>query len=123
MSIHPISRRARLRWGAFVAGVSAAAGFALAASPALAAYRAEVSAGTLEITGNGASDKLALQVDPANMSILQLDVGEDGTVDFAFDRSTFSKVDVQAGDGNDEVRVANGVGDVMIDGGPPATTR
>jgi Ca2+-binding RTX toxin-like protein len=118
MWIHPISGRARLRWGTLVAGVSAAAGFGLAATPALAAYRAQVSAGTLEITGNGASDKLALQLDPTNPSVLQLDVGEDGTVDFAFDRSTFSAIDVQAGGGNDEVRVANGVGDVTIDGGP-----
>ena len=118
MWIHPISRWARLRLGTLVAGALAAVGLGVAASPALADYRAQVSAGTLEITGNGASDKLALELDPTNAGILQLDVGEDGTVDFAFDRSTFSAIDVQAGGGNDEVRVANGVGDVTIDGGP-----
>jgi len=117
MWIHPLSRGARLRRGT-LAAVAAAAGLGLAATPAVAAYRAQVSAGTLEITGNGASDKLALQLDPANPGMLQLDVGEDGTVDFAFDRATFSAIDVQAGGGNDEVRVANGLGDVTIDGGP-----
>jgi Ca2+-binding RTX toxin-like protein len=108
----------RVRLGALALGASVAASWGFAATPALAAYRAQVSAGTLEITGNAVSDKLALQLDPANPGLLRLDVGEDGTVDFAFDRSTFSAIDVQAGAGNDEVQVANGVGDVTIDGGP-----
>jgi Ca2+-binding RTX toxin-like protein len=111
-------RRARWRMTATAIGVSIAAVLGVAASPALGAYRAQISAGTLRITGDGASDKLALQLDPANPGVLQLDVGEDGTVDFTFDRSTFSAIDVQAGGGNDEVRVGNGVGDVTIDGGP-----
>jgi Ca2+-binding RTX toxin-like protein len=111
-------RRARWRTMAIAIGVSIAAVLSVAAGPALGAYRAQISAGTLRITGDGASDKLGLQLDPVNPGVLQLDVGEDGTVDFTFDRSTFSAIDVQAGGGNDEVRVGNGVGDVTIDGGP-----
>lgn len=110
-------RQARSRLRTLVVGASVAAGFGLAASPALAAYRAQVSGGKLEVTGDGATDKLAIGLDPANPGTLQLDVGEDGTVDFAFDRTTFGAIDVQAGAGNDEVRVANGVGDVTVDGG------
>jgi RTX calcium-binding nonapeptide repeat (4 copies) len=115
-------RGARSRWRALVLAASVAGAFGVVASPALAAYQAQVSGGTLEINGNGASDKLGLALDPANPGILQLDVGEDGTVDFAFDRSTFGAIDVKAGAGNDEVRVANGVGDVTIDGGAGSDT-
>jgi Ca2+-binding RTX toxin-like protein len=53
---------------------------------------------------------------------LQLDAGEDGTVDFSFDRSTFTAIDVQAGGGDDEVRVDDSFGSfadeaLTIDGG------
>src|ERR1700761_5959560 len=118
MRIRSLGNGARSRLGIVVVGASVAAGFGATAGPALAAYQAQVSGGTLEITGNGASDKLALQLDPTNPGILQLDVGEDGTVDFAFDRTTFNAIHVAAGGGDDDVRVANGVGDVTIDGGP-----
>src|ERR1700742_4072905 len=95
------------RVGVIVAGASVAATFAVAASPALAAYHAQVSNGTLEVTGNGASDKLLLELDPADPSHLAVDVGDDGTFDFKFARSTFSAIDVQAGGGSDEVQVLN----------------
>ena len=41
-----------------------------------------------------ASDKLALRLSPGDPGTLQLDAGEDGTVDFSFDRSTFTSIDV-----------------------------
>ena len=107
-----------------------AAGFGIAAHPAAAAYAARVQAGTLTITGDNASDKLALIADPATLT---LDVGEDGTADFTFDRSTFTAVDVQAGGGDDEVRIIGsligdgvsingGAGDDTLLGGPEADT-
>ncbi|HEY7396653.1 MAG TPA: hypothetical protein VH538_00005, partial [Gaiellaceae bacterium] len=91
----------------------------LAASPAYAAYKARVDAGTVKITGDGASDKLALALTP---DTLVLDVGEDGSTDFSFDRNTFTAVDVQAGGGDDEVRVLNSsaplaAGAITINGG------
>src|SRR6476469_4422149 len=70
-----------------------------------AAYSAHVRAGTLEIGGNAASDKLSLRLAPGAPNILQLDVGEDGTADFSFDRSTFTAIAVDAGRGDDEVRI------------------
>ena len=86
-------------------GVFLAATLAFGAHPALAAYTARVQAGTLKITGNAASDKVALRLEPGSPTTLQVDVGEDGTADFSFDRSTFTAIDVEAGAGDDEVRI------------------
>ena len=74
-------------------------------TPALAAFTAHVQAGTLKVTGDGASDKLALRLDGGSPSILQVDVGDDGTADFSFDRTTFTAIDVEAGGGDDRLRV------------------
>src|SRR3954454_5037299 len=79
------------------------------ASQAAASYTASVQGTTLEVKGDKASDKLALV--PASATTLALDVGADGTIDFEFDRSTFDKVHVNAGDGDDEVTVAHRVAD------------
>jgi hypothetical protein len=88
-----------------------------------------VHAGTLQLIGDSASDKLSLSVSPVDPNLLLVDVGEDGTTDFTFDRSTFSAIDVEAGGGNDEVRIDpdsdlsnvtinGGAGDDTIIGGP-----
>jgi hypothetical protein len=77
----------RLQGGA-VFGASVAALLGFSAAPALASYTAGVQGGTLQINGDGASDKLALRLSPTDPNTLQVDVGEDGTVDFSFDRST-----------------------------------
>jgi Ca2+-binding RTX toxin-like protein len=81
----------------------------LTAAQASASYTASVQGTTLEVKGDKASDKLAIVPDSA--TTLALDVGADGTIDFQFDRSTFDKVHVSAGDGDDEVTVANGLAD------------
>src|SRR4029079_1286057 len=98
------------------AGSILAATLTFAANPANAAITAQVKNGTLQIRGDGASDKLALA---PTATTLIVDVGEDNTADFTFDRSTFTNVSVQAGDGDDEVRVLNAVTpfDMTIDGG------
>ena len=102
-----------------VSGACLTAMLGFAAGPAAAAYKAQVQAGTLQIVGDGASDKLELLTAPDNPNILELDVGEDGTIDFSFDRSTFSAINLQAGGGNDEVRIGPGaqLDNVTIDGG------
>ncbi|HUA05033.1 MAG TPA: calcium-binding protein [Solirubrobacteraceae bacterium] len=119
MWIQLYHRRRSALMASAVSGVCLTAMLAFAAGPAAAAYKAQVQSGTLQIVGDGASDKLELETAPDNPNVLDLDVGEDGTIDFAFDRSTFSAIDVQAGGGNDEVRVGPGppIGDVTIDGG------
>jgi hypothetical protein len=109
-----IGRRA-LTMGAATGSILAAT-LTFAATQADAAYTAQVKAGTLQIRGDGASDRLVLTPTPTTLLV---DVGEDGTADFTFDRSTFTAVNVQAGDGDDEVRVDNAVTplELTIDGG------
>ena len=47
----------------------------------------------------------------ADANQLQVDVGDDGTADFTFDRGTFEAIDVRAGNGADTVRIdqVNGI--------------
>jgi Ca2+-binding RTX toxin-like protein len=118
-----------LRRALALAGAGAAASLVFTGQ-ASASYTAQVRAGTLQITGNSASDKLLLA--PTATSLV-LDVGADGTADFTFDRATFTGVIVDAGGGDDEVRVLNsatppaididgGGGDDTIIGGSGAET-
>ena len=112
-------RRTRGLVAGVIAGASSLALFGVTASPAFATYTAQVQGGVLAIVGNADSDKLALTADPGNNRVL-LDVGEDGTVDFSFDGSTFSSIDVEAGGGNDTVDVSNGIagfGHLTVNGG------
>jgi Ca2+-binding RTX toxin-like protein len=113
-------RRALLLSAATAAAVAALLG--PGAGSALASVTASVQNGTLTVAGDGASDKVALRLDPASESTLQVDVGDDGTADFSFDRSTFTAIAVNAGAGDDQVRIdqINGVFTdeaVTIDGG------
>ena len=59
----------------------------------------------MTLKGNAASDKLVLRLAPGAPGTLQADVGADGTADFSFDRSTFTAIDVEAGAGDDDVRI------------------
>src|SRR5215468_7324545 len=100
------ARRARRRALKLVVVVAAGLAALLSlAAPAFASFKAHVQAGTLQIVGDAASDKLALRLAPGNTGVLEVDVGEDGTTDFSFDRSTFTAIDVQGGGGNDQLRV------------------
>jgi Ca2+-binding RTX toxin-like protein len=99
-----------------LAGLFLAALLTFAAHPANAAVTARVQAGTLKIVGDDAGDKLLLAL--ASPTAVAVDVGEDGTADFTFDRSTFSAINIQAGGGDDEVRILNGLTEpVTINGG------
>jgi len=100
----------------------AAAAIALVPDPAAAAYSAKVSGGTLLVTGDSASDKLALRLQPGSPTTLVVDVDQNGTADFSFDRTTFTAIDVRAGAGADDVRVDQSGGAftdeaITIDGG------
>ena len=102
--------------------IASAALVGLAADQAAASYTAQVQAGTLKLTGNAASDKLVLRLQPGVPNMLEADVGADGTADLSFDRTTFTAIDVAAGGGADEVRIDPNTGlfsdeAVTIDGG------
>ena len=94
-----------------VVGAILLAGLGFAADRAQAAYSAQVVNGTLTITGNGASDQLALRLQAGVPTTLQVDVGDNGSADFSFDRATFDRIVVNAGGGDDLVRIdqVNGV--------------
>ncbi len=122
MLLHTGPARRRALQICAVGGATLGAMFAFGADSALAAYIPHVQGGTLQITGNGASDKLALRLAPGPPNILQVDVGEDGTPDFSFDRTAFTAINVQGGGGNDDIRVDQSQGAfadeaVTIDGG------
>jgi hypothetical protein len=69
-----------------LAGVLLAAILFFGADKASAAFTARVQAGTLKVTGDEADDKLALRLRPGSPATLEVDVGEDGSADFSFDR-------------------------------------
>ena len=99
----------------------------LAADSARASYTARVESDTLTIVGNGDSDQLVLRLQAGAPTILEVDVGADGTADFSFDRSTFTAVNVQARAGDDEIRIDQSNGAftdelVTINGGADADT-
>lgn len=122
---------ARLGLAAGAAATATAISLA-AASPAIAAESASVANDTLTITGTNGSDQIALRLAPGNPTILQVVV--DGTVDGSFDRTTFSKIVVLLGNGDDrfdidqtngafpdeQVTVNGGNGDDILNGGDGA---
>ena len=75
------------------------------------AVEASVDAGTLRITGSPSADRIALRLSAADSNQLQVDVGDNGTADFTFNRGTFAAIDVRAGNGADTVRIdqVNGI--------------
>jgi Ca2+-binding RTX toxin-like protein len=91
-----------------------------AASPG---YRAQVKRGTLVITGSNADSRLALRL-AATPGFLEVDVGDDGSADFTFDRSHFTAISIDAGGGDDFIRMDESRGAftheevIVIAGGP-----
>lgn len=97
---HLRSIRRALLVGALIAG---AAG--IAAGQANAAGPVQVSGDTLTVSGNNASNRIALRLQAGVPTTLQVDLGNDGSTDVSVDRATFSRIDVNAGGGNDAVTI------------------
>jgi hypothetical protein len=72
---------------------------------------AEVTDGTLFVVGSQKADQITLRLDPRNADVLNVDFDDNGTIDFSFFRSTFDTILVEAGNGDDTVRIdqSNGV--------------
>jgi hypothetical protein len=91
---------------------------AVAAAPSSAATGAQFDGDTLQIFGDGGEQTLAIVNQPTSYV---LDIGNNGTADFTFDRNTFSKIEVDAKGGNDRVDLVNGGGafdkPITVDGG------
>src|SRR4051794_39110521 len=106
----------------------------IAAQPAYSSVGARVQNGTLTVTGDAADNAIALRLSAPQT--LAVDVGDDGTNDFLFDRSTFSAIDVAGAAGDDTLRVDQngglftdeavtlngGAGDDTLSGGDGADT-
>src|SRR6266498_1910093 len=67
--------------------------------------------GVLTIKGSNQSDEIALRLQTGDPNTLQVDVGDDGSADFSFERNRVAKISVDARAGDDQVRVdeSNGV--------------
>jgi hypothetical protein len=71
---------------------------------------ANVSGDALRITGTHQDDRITLRLNARDTSVIEIDVGDDGSADFSFDRSGFTRISVKSQNGDDLVRVdeANG---------------
>jgi Ca2+-binding RTX toxin-like protein len=67
--------------------------------------------GLLTVEGTNGNDVIALRLQAGNPGILQVDVGDDGSADFSFARADVTRIAVDAGNGDDFVRIdeSNGV--------------
>ena len=61
--------------------------------------------GLLTIEGTDASDTIALRLQAGRPDVLQVDVGDDGTAEFSFDLADIARIAVDAGAGDDLVRI------------------
>ena len=86
-------------------GVLAVGLAAVSAACAPLTVQATVADGTLTVTGTANRDVIALRLKAGAPNTVQVDVGDDGTAEFELDRSTFSQIQVLAGDGNDSIRI------------------
>src|SRR5437764_2268709 len=80
--------------------------------------------GVLTIEGTEASDRIALRLQAGEAGVLQVDVGDDGSADFSFQRADIRSIAVDALGGDDNVRIDDSNGSftdsipTTIDGGP-----
>jgi Ca2+-binding RTX toxin-like protein len=116
-----------------VAGIAAAPGNAAPARNATRASHAhkadkfkrpKLRHGVLTIAGTEASDTIALRLQAGDAGVLQVDVGDDGSADFSFQRADITSIAVDALGGDDNVRIDDSNGSftdsipTTIDGGP-----
>ena len=90
-----------------VAAAVLTAAFGLAAQ-AQAAVHASVANGRLTVTGSGAGERIGLRASAGGR--LVVDVKDNGSADFSFLRSSFSRIVVNGGGGNDRLRINEAAG-------------
>ncbi|MGZ4315140.1 MAG: calcium-binding protein [Gaiellaceae bacterium] len=67
--------------------------------------RPKLKQGVLTIKGTKASDKIVLRLQAGDPGILQVDVGDDNSPDFSFERNKIAKIVVKGRSGDDLVRI------------------
>jgi hypothetical protein len=118
-------RPRRLAASAMVAVAAVAAGIVAGQGSAAPAGFAppRLEYGVLKIKGTEASDKIALRLQAGEAGVLQVDVGDDGSADFSFQRNEIASIAVHGRPGDDLVRIDEGNGvftdsiPTTIDGG------
>ena len=108
MNITSIAIRRHARRLLAVGGTGiAVAAFTMTTGTASAAGSgsASVADDTLTVGAGQGADRLALRLQAGAPGILQVDFGDDGSAEHGFDRSTFSRIEVSMGSGNDQFRI------------------
>ena len=67
--------------------------------------------GVLKVEGTNASDRIAVGLQAGQLGVIQVDVGDDGSADFSFERRAIATIVVDAGNGDDSVRIDESNGD------------
>jgi predicted lipoprotein with Yx(FWY)xxD motif len=67
--------------------------------------RATLRYGLLTVEGTNQDDRIALRLQAGQPGIIQVDVGDDGSADFSFNRAEVSKIVVDGGNGADSLRI------------------
>jgi Ca2+-binding RTX toxin-like protein len=111
-SVRP-TRLAALAFATAAAAATIVAGQAIAASPLERAShpnevkfkKPKLKQGELTIKGTKGDDKITLRLKAGDPETLQVDVRDDGSTDFSFDREDIERIDVNARRGDDLVRI------------------
>jgi Ca2+-binding RTX toxin-like protein len=78
--------------------------------------------GELSIHGTPQDDRIAIRLDASNPSVLQVDIGDDGTADASFPVAAVTRIHADTGPGDDSFRVDEANGHIVIpvdlNGGP-----
>jgi hypothetical protein len=76
-----------------------------------ARVEAGIHRGRLDVLGTASSNRINLRLKPGDKSRLQVDVGANGSAEFTFKRSAFSRIAVHGGAGADALSIdqRNGV--------------
>ena len=86
--------------------------------------RVRLDNGTLRVQGTEANDAIALRLAPGDPTVVQVDLGDDGTADFSFPKAAIENIKVAAHGGDDRVRIDDTNGaftdaiPTRIEGGP-----
>ena len=89
-----------------------AAAVGIAAAPASAAAKAQrLQNGVLSVAGTSANDTITLRLQNGQPGTLLVDIVNDGSAEFSFDRADVKDIEVDAGSGDDSVTIdeSNGV--------------
>jgi Ca2+-binding RTX toxin-like protein len=110
----PATRRGGLAATAAAVAAVVAGAAGVAAGPSNAAPAAEAATtvrpptlrhGLLTVAGTPGDDAIALRLKAGDAGILQVDIGDDGSADFSFERADVARIAVNARAGADTVRI------------------